>query len=893
MRWKIDQLLEQLKERYSKEGIGDSWESEHPDLREALAALETRLGGRFYAVKVIGVGGSGIVVRTEDDRFRKVDKALKFPRPVRDKVRLISEMLTKEVDFLSELRHPGIVTITYHEELPGKGNYEFLPFYLMEFVEGMESPDFSRAPETSEQQFIDFLHATAEIVAYLHSRLPMPMAHLDLKPENILVDDRDSPVLIDLGTCKRVGSGDALTTTVACTYSMAHPELVRQLNKDPSDKNRARGNVSRSKIDLRWDLWSFGLSLLRWLGVNRSTGEEEDSAIYNRLSAYTRKYLVLLAARLLSDELPIWLEKSLGLRQSFVREFPIETSAQLCEVLDRLRGGHGPLNRVPELSRTAFSSIQAGPRAHVPKTDALVRVLDHRLFRRLASISQLGLVAHVFPSAKHTRREHCLGTYANLRELLRVLYRDPFSPFFRQIVTEKDCRTVLLLALLHDLGQFPLAHDLEEIDSAVFSHSELTKAMLKGRWERRRKGARKIDFPSLSDVWKAWDCEVDDLVRILDAKATKAGASPRDKLLRSLISGPIDADKLDYLFRDARHTDVPYPFGVDVDRLSRCLTTVVVPLVEGGATDVPTVAVHAKGKVAAEFLTLARYAMFSQVYWHHAVRAQKGMLFRAVEALLASFKSDEEVLAFRSDFISMVTMLPHSLFEKDLTLFPPEERPSARLHTSGGGDLPATDAAVLAWLQERLHNRHLPEAELLQGIIDRSLFKRLWVLSYEMSEKAWSKFVDVWDRLDRSKRHRVAHEIESELATYMTGRIRNVTALQAATAREKIDEYTAGRVPWLVVDVPGARPGSDVALHHVLEGQRRSLRKNDRAVGDLEASSVWELYARNLRQAAGKIRVFCRPDLVDTIEASVPWEEGIQRVQSTLERAVAGDLADD
>src|SRR5207253_1312613 len=137
------------------------------------------------------------------------------------------------------------------------------------------------------------------------------------------------------------------------------------------------------------------------------------------------------------------------------------------------------------------ATMQVAPNTHVPRTPALLKLLEHRLYQRLNSVTQLGLVSQVYSGASHTRREHSLGTYANTARALQALYTDSYSPLFRQIVSEEDCRTTLLASLVHDMGQFPLAHDLEEIDKKVFSHAELTIAMLRGEWNTKKKGAKK------------------------------------------------------------------------------------------------------------------------------------------------------------------------------------------------------------------------------------------------------------------------------------------------------------------------------------------------------------------------------------------------------------------
>jgi HD superfamily phosphohydrolase len=886
--WDFDDILKQLHERYQKEGLPDYWEAESAALAAALKAIASKLPERRYTpLQVLGVGGSGVVLRVADALFPKVDKALKFPRPVAGKVQLVAEMLGKEIKHLAELRHPGIVGIDSYSVLHHVKTYVDLPYYLMEFVDGSPSRQFVRHPAMSELTFRGLVRQVGEILAYLHDSATQGFAHLDIKPDNIVVTATGRPVLIDLGTCKRL-QGDHTLTTVACTRPFAHPELVRRLVDDPSDENRAKGELPRSEINAQWDLWSFGLTLLDWLGVDLEDGRIADSGIFNQLSSYSRKYYMLLAARLLSYSVRSWLSERVGLSATFLKDFPINSAIEVCDLLARLDGSGGPLSTIPELAEQSSATMQVAPNMHVPRTPALLKLLEHRLYQRLNSVNQLGVVSQVYAGAKHTRREHSLGTYANTARALHALYNDSYSPLFRQIVTEEDCRTTLLAALVHDIGQFPLAHDLEEMDKKVFSHAEITLAMLKGEWHTKKRGAKRIVFDSLDPVFEVWGTTVDRIISLLSAKPSNPAASRRDKLLRSIFSGPIDADKLDYLLRDARHTDVPYPFGVDVDRIFRCLTTVVIDRVQGTPREVPSIGVHAKGKVAAEFLTLARYAMFSQVYWHHAVRAQKSMLFRAVGTLLADLHSDAAVGQFKSEFIAMISALPESLYHlaTDTTLFDLDPRGLEFGPMNLGTDLVPTDAAVLSWFSQKLRQENHPDSMLIDGILSRRLFKRLWVVSYEMQPTRWDKIVNNWDQMDRLKRHRVSMEFERAIAASLTpDRLANVTALKATEARDKIEEYTAGEIPWLLIDIPGNRPGAEIGLYYVHEAQRRQLRKDARAVGDLQTSPVWERYGRDLRQTAGKIRVFCDPMLVDTVESSLSWENGIDVLESVIEQS--------
>jgi HD superfamily phosphohydrolase len=125
-----------------------------------------------------------------------------------------------------------------------------------------------------------------------------------------------------------------------------------------------------------------------------------------------------------------------------------------------------------------------------------------------------------------------------------------------------------------------------------------------------------------------WGITPRDVVALLSEK-------PRDRrsrILVSLLSGPIDIDKMDYLARDSLHAGVPYGQHFDRRRLiaSLCLN-------ERG----DELAITDKGKTAAEMMVFARYVMFSEVYWHHAVRSATAMLQRAVFLLQDMLDPDD------------------------------------------------------------------------------------------------------------------------------------------------------------------------------------------------------------------------------------------------------------
>jgi len=110
--------------------------------------------------------------------------------------------------------------------------------------------------------------------------------------------------------------------------------------------------------------------------------------------------------------------------------------------------------------------------------------------------------------------------------------------------------------------------------------------------------------------------------------------------LQGLISGSLDLDKIEYLKRDAHMCGVPYG-EIDVDRLLNSLVIVAPDAARPGQREV---AIREKGLSALESLLFAKYQMYRNVYWHHAVRSATAMYKRLVaEALDAGLVEAAEV----------------------------------------------------------------------------------------------------------------------------------------------------------------------------------------------------------------------------------------------------------
>jgi HD superfamily phosphohydrolase len=277
---------------------------------------------------------------------------------------------------------------------------------------------------------------------------------------------------------------------------------------------------------------------------------------------------------------------------------------------------------IPELLGNA-GTIRIPELRNVTITPRVVDIIDHPAFQRLRSVRQLGPTHLVYPGAVHSRFEHSLGVFDMSRQYLLALLR---HPSVAKSLTEEDILTCLLAGLLHDLGHYPFAHSLEALHHKGLDtprHEDLTGRILLGDVPVLR-GERTIG-EIIRTRFGIDPSAVVDLV----TKKPHQHATPGRRLVATIISSGVDADKMDYLERDSVHMGVSYGRNADRARFLHSLCP---------STKDDAIAVTDKGRVAAEMFIFSRYTMFSEAYWHHTVRAVSAMVERA----LADFQNREQ-----------------------------------------------------------------------------------------------------------------------------------------------------------------------------------------------------------------------------------------------------------
>ena len=258
--------------------------------------------------------------------------------------------------------------------------------------------------------------------------------------------------------------------------------------------------------------------------------------------------------------------------------------------------------------------------------------------QKLGRIKQLGPTFHLYPGAVHTRLDHSLGVYHISYLILTSLLKQALSKGEETLLTEEGMRTFLCASLLHDIGHFPFAHSLKELP--LISHEAIAANLIQ---EDRQ----------LHDAIVEAGCSPSQVADIIDDE--RPCQNTELLFYRSLLSGTLDPDKLDYLNRDALFCGVPYGIQ-DVSYITDKL------MIKHGKPALPSLA---SGSV--EHLLFSKYLMYKNVYWHKTTRCATAMIKKALLCALRDGVLRNEDLYVLDD--EQFFALPQTLDFEPLELF--------------------------------------------------------------------------------------------------------------------------------------------------------------------------------------------------------------------------------
>ncbi|SEP06532.1 HD domain-containing protein [Paenibacillus sp. OV219] len=228
-------------------------------------------------------------------------------------------------------------------------------------------------------------------------------------------------------------------------------------------------------------------------------------------------------------------------------------------------------------------------------------LINTKEFQRLRRIRQLGTSYLTFHGAEHSRFSHSLGVYEITRKIISQFERGGYTdwPAGEKLIA-------LCAALLHDIGHGPFSHSIEDVFDT--HHEEWTCRLL-------------LEETEINAVLKAYDSSYPERVAAVICKTYY------EPIVVSLVSSQMDADRMDYLLRDAYFTGVNYG-TFDLERILRVLRPYRGRIV-----------VKESGMHAVEDYLMSRYQMYWQVYFHPVTRSSEIILrqiFRRAKELYAA-----------------------------------------------------------------------------------------------------------------------------------------------------------------------------------------------------------------------------------------------------------------
>lgn len=340
----------------------------------------------------------------------------------------------------------------------------------------------------------------------------------------------------------------------------------------------------------------------------------------------------------------------------------------LAPYVERVRSGGSYPTEAKQVHDSLWGTIPIKPLE--------VAILDSPLLQRLRHLRQLGVAHWVYPGADHSRFEHSLGVLYQTQQLIAAVNRAGAAKYATVVIDEDDAQALRIAALMHDIGHPVLSH--------VSEYALRIDAMMLLEVQRERKGLG--ENVSVSELVAANIVRSDAFKQLLEAVAAlnpQAGGnanawksdpvqfadrvakiilgqhvSHRIPLLHELVSGPYDADKLDYMVRDPRAAGIPAI--IDMSRLVQKLTVqrreysqlpeVIGKHVPQGTREVFLFGFPWSGISVVDELLLGRMMLYSKLYRHPKVAALEAMVKSLIDQLYL-LVGPEKVVSFVYDVL--------------------------------------------------------------------------------------------------------------------------------------------------------------------------------------------------------------------------------------------------
>lgn len=439
-------------------------------------------------------------------------------------------------------------------------------------------------------------------------------------------------------------------------------------------------------------------------------------------------------------------------------------------------------------------------------------ILDSPLLQRLRLIRQLGVVHYVYPAANHSRFEHTLGVMHQINRLV-----ESFNEHFVEAASGADPRPAILpaehtllrlAALCHDIGHGAMSHvsenglenfaEVEDLRNEFAAEQGLEETALGEMVSFLIVGTRVVG-ELLKEAFRIGERALpDQLQPHLQSMIVGRPVSSRVPLLQELISGPFDADKLDYMTRDAFMTGVPVV--TDIARLVQKVRAVEVP-----EAKLPPKIAHAVSKDARPTYIVTGISlsggrtldelMFGQVLLRDKLYRHSKV--RAAEAMIASIFRQIGELPPGGPPMLPYTLVDHELIDLDQALL---ERIAGRVLT----DEELVRGRVAIALARRLRNR--------------DLFVRAFAFALAMPLDPYNADTDHYLGLETVVRNSDDYEFRGRLVGLIAD---EAAVICGMLAPELLANFGDDLKPYIWLDPPVAPRGTATSLHAYLVVEQR------------------------------------------------------------------------
>ena len=450
-------------------------------------------------------------------------------------------------------------------------------------------------------------------------------------------------------------------------------------------------------------------------------------------------------------------------------------------------------------------------------------ILDSPLLQRLRFVRQLGVAQLVYPAANHTRLEHTLGVVHQVDRLVRSL-----NEHFRgsgPAVTDDQLTLLRLAALVHDIGHGAMSHvsenALENFEGVKdlrdeFSESEGVEDTALGElvahlavgsasFQELLSEAKRISGVSLPD----------DAVSRLQTMIIGGEIDTRVPLLHELISGPFDADKLDYMTRDAFMTGVPVV--TDIPRLVQKVRAIELPeaelppriakrVTENAHASYIVTGISLSGGRTLDELMFGQVLLRDKIYRHSKVRAAEAMIasiFREIAELVPEGPA----------------MLPYLVHDEDLL----------RL------DVETVERLARRELSDDEVARVRTAVEISKRLCERQVFVRAFAFALRMPLDPYNADVRHYSGLEQVVRNSDDFGFRGRLV----GLIAAETAKICELVAPEVLEQTRDLKPYIWLDPPVRPTDTTETLHAYLIVEQRGKQDVLRFTEGIQGASRW------------------------------------------------------